>query len=719
MELENVPLIRVTESRKSKFPQRMCLYTVMGIIYLSIAQLIFLARTSAARDWDHLHYSRFSRQEVRREVIKGVSNESIANFSQVYYTGPSHLAGEGQELLRYTEDKFKEFGLTTQLESYEVLLNKPLGHQVSLLDGDKVLYRLSLEEDVLSEDPATSRDDRIPTFHGYSASGNVTANYVYANYGRKSDFDALKKAGISCEGKVVLMRYGKIYRGNKVLHAETHGAVAALIYSDSSLDADITTGNGYEAYPHGPARNPSMVERGMVFNLALHPGDPTTPDRPSHPGTDRDKPKTLPKIPSLPISYRDAEPLLEGLKGHGKAIWGEDLYTGPSRLEVNVFNDQEYDYHTITNVIGKIPGILDEEVIIGNHRDAWILGGSDPNSGTATVLEVARVLGDLYSRGWRPYRTVVFASWDAEEYGLVGSTEWAEDHAKRLKRKALAYLNVDLAYSGDQFAARGSPLLEAAIRDATLNVDDPYGRHDTVFDDWETSANAKLLPLGSGSDYTAFFNHLGVPSADLRYQHTEGNAVYHYHSNYDSLHWMKTFGDVDFEAHAALSKVLALTVVNLVGHGVIPFRTQSYAQLIYDELERHSKKLKDAHVDSVIENAGYFVENAAKYDKYLDALSREYYRDYAWYHFFKKFMSMSKIKVANMKLFVLERMFLFQEGLDERHWYKHIIFAPNRYDGYAPVILPGIAEAVEDHDTEKLVRWTKILSERLVSILNF
>lgn len=714
---ENVPLVRVVEPRKSRFPQRMCFYTVVGIITLTVAQLIFLARTSAARDWDHLHHSRFSRQQVRRMLSQEISTEAIANFSRVYYNGEPHLGGDGPELLAYTEDKFREFGLETRLESYEVLLNRPISHRAALIENGKVVYELSLEEDVQAQDPATRRPDRIPTFHGYSASGNVTAEFVFANYGQKSDFEALENAGVSCEGKVVLMRYGKIYRGNKVLHAESRGAKAVLIYSDSSLDGDITTDNGYKYYPEGPARNPSMVERGMVFDLTRYPGDPTTPGRASHPGSDRSEPVTLPKIPSLPISYLDAKPLLEALEGHGPALW-DGIYSGPSTLQVLVENDQEYDYHTITNVIGEIPGLLDEEVIVGNHRDAWILGGSDPNSGTATVMEVARVLGGLYKKGWRPYRTIVFASWDAEEYGMVGSTEWAEDHAHHLGRKALAYLNVDLGYSGDQFAARGSPLLESAIRDATLYVDDPYGRHESVYDDWMASPVAGVLPLGSGSDYTAFFNHLGIPSADLRYQYKHGNPAYHYHSNYDSLHWMETYGDPDYEAHAALSKVLALTIVNLVGHGVVPIRTRSYAALINRVLRQYLSKINTQEVKDVLETAGYLVDAASSYDSRLEKLSREYFRDYAWYHFITKFINMCKIKVANFNLGRLERSFLHKDGIDGRQWYKHVVFAPSRDDGYAPMLFPGLIEAIEDNDTEKLEKWIEIIHGKLQDVLN-
>lgn len=738
-DLERQPLLAddgKKRSKKATWTRWMALCS-FGMLFLFLFNLVFLPRTSVNRDWRRLHHLKVTYPELERTLFQSIDAESIREWSKKY-TAERHLAGENYPLVQWTHDKFKEFGLKSEIAQYDVYLNKPYDHHVKLLDKDgNVQYTASLEEDEIPEDPTTTlpEDERVPTFHGYSASGNVTGKFVYANYGLLDDFELLDAKGIDLKDKVVIVRYNRNFRGMKVKFAQDRGASAVLIYSDPG-DDPFSVYNGDKAYPDGKARHPSAVQRGSVQFLSLLPGDPTTPGYASKGDVDRADPHgSIPSIPSIPISFRDVLPILKELNGKGPKQgemneWWKggleefDYSVGPSDVELNVMNLQDYDIRPIYNVIGRIEGVVkDEAIVIGNHRDAWIAGGAgDPNSGSAALIELARAFGQLKKIGWKPMRTIILASWDGEEYGLLGSTEWGEDKAKYLKAHCLAYVNVDVGCSGSHFSAQSSPLLFDLIQDSTKRVSSPDG-NETLHEYWERDSGARIRTLGSGSDFTVFQDHLGIPSIDLGFKPRGDDPIYQYHSNYDSFHWMDNFADPEWKYHSTITKIWGLLTLSLAEREVIPFKATQYGKLLHWQVDNLEKDISgghnNTHVFSKLKGElEDFIEKAEEYDKYTTKLQDEYTKDYPWYKWYIKVTLLFKIKITNFKLFKLERAFLYEDGLDDRSWFKHIVFAPDRYLGYTGALLPGLTEAVEDHSLERIIKWSEITSDCIKRAMN-
>jgi N-acetylated-alpha-linked acidic dipeptidase len=491
-----------------------------------------------------------SQSEIEKRILESPTPEYLKSQSFTYTSG-AHLAGKNQTQATYTRDLWESYGIQTEIEEYQVLLNYPLSHRLALFinNNDSLQYEAELREDVIPEDATSANPDEVPTFHGYSANGNVTGELVYANFGRIDDFRILDKMGVNVSGKVVIMRYGTIFRGLQVKAAQgiTHskfesvfdeteyGAIGAILYSDPHEDRDLANAT---QYPNGPGRHPSAVQRGTVLFLSKLPGDPSTPGFASKPGVNRTDPKEyIPSIPSLPISFRDALPFLKSLNGGklcGFAVgenWAGSLtgveycvQNSDTRPTVNLLNQVQFLLTPIYNIIGRIPGAMPEEIILGNHRDAWVYGAGDPISGSAPMNAVASAFGRLVKRGWKPLRTLVFASWDAEEYGLVGSTEWVEDHATHLTKNTLAYLNVDIGAVGDRLNIQASPLLNDVLIQVTKDVITESGS--SVYDVWKNTSHGHPVvgALGSGSDYTGFLQLLGIASSHMGF--ASANAVY-------------------------------------------------------------------------------------------------------------------------------------------------------------------------------------------------
>ncbi|KAL8646186.1 MAG: hypothetical protein Q9210_006279 [Variospora velana] len=699
-----------------------------------------------------------------QDLLLETPNEAKAREWSQYYTAGPHLAGKNLTQALWTREKWQEFGVQdSNIVAYDVYLNYPLDHRLALLEsrqkgaGEQVAgkdydikYECKLEEDVLHGHPTMNSGPRVPTFHGYSANGDVTAQYVYVNFGTFWDFDDLVKANVSLEGKIAIVKYGRGFRGLKVKRAQELGMVGVLIYSDPQEDGDITEQNGYKTYPDGPARNPSSVQRGSVDFITTGVGDPTTIGYPSKPGVPRQDPShTTPSIPSLPISYQDALPLLQALNGHGPQASNFNEYwqggglgyknvsynigPSPSSLKLNLMNKQEYVTTPIWNVIGIINGSLaDEVVILGNHRDAWIAGGAaDPNSGSAALNEVVRSFGLALEKGWKPLRTIVFASWDGEEYNLLGSTEWVEEYLPWLSNAAVAYLNVDVACMGSDFMATASPLLHKAIYDATSMVQSPNQTvpGQTVRDTWD----GHIKTIGSGSDYTAFQDFAGVPSVDMAYRRTAQNPVYHYHSNYDSFHWMEEFGDKHWQHHLTMAKLWALTAVSLIENPIIHFHATDYAKALASYVQKTKSKAGDSNkLDGTssessttgqhhqaaflsLEAAVERLHNATvRFDRQAAAVQQQVQRgDIPWWKWWQKVKLSIEVKKVNDRYKYLERQFLHEDGLDGRSWYKHVVFAPGRWTGYAGATLPGLTEAVEDRNATGVEKWSKIIEGKI------
>lgn len=517
-----------------------------------------------------------------RDAIDKALKINLAEELSFRYTNESHLAGENYGLVEFTQNKFEEFGFKLEVDEYEVLLSKPQEHGLWLRNGPKVVYEAPLKEDAISEDP-TTLNATVPTFVGYGANGNVTAPYIYGGYCRVDDFADLVKQQVPVNGLIVVCRYGKIFRGLKVKFAQDNGAAGVLLYTDPGDDGKLTPDNGYKQYPEGPARHELSVQRGSVQflgGIGATPGDPTTPGKASKPGVKREDPHSLiGKIPVLPISYREVTPILEALNGHGSAFGSGGLKsynytTGPHpSLTLNLYSKQKFGIEKIYNVYGVLEGTSKNEVIvIGNHRDAWINGGAgDPNLGSAVLLEIARALGEVAALGYKFRRTIALHLYDGEEYGLLGSTEQGEYNANDIQKKVVAYINLDTAVSGLNLHVSASPLLNDVLLKVAAHIEHPNGG--TLLEDFEKK-NGNIHHLGSGSDYTVYQEHLGVPLADIGF--SGGDSIYHYHSNYDLFHWMKKFGDPGFVYHNLAAQYIAQLVGQLSEHEVLEFGLATY-----------------------------------------------------------------------------------------------------------------------------------------------
>ncbi|KAI1335935.1 glutamate carboxypeptidase II [Xylariaceae sp. FL0016] len=626
-----------------------------------------------------------------------VSNTTLSEWSY-YYTHGYHLAGTNRSMAQWTADRWAEYGFNSSVVAYDVLLNYPINKSLTVTYSNGSVYQPSLEEAVLAEDETTSYPNRVPTFHGYSASGSVEAEYVYVGRGQQVDFDRLVELGVPLEGKIAISRYGGPFRGLKLKNAQQHGMIGVVLFTDTADDGEVTEANGYAAYPDGPARNPSSVQRGSVQFLSTYPGDPTTPGYPSKADSPRtDGSAVRAKIPSIPISYVDAIPILRALDGHGidgetvnRTSWVGALNvsysTGPAPgTKISMSNLMEEKITPLWDAIGIINGTnADETLVIGNHRDAWIIGGAaDPNSGTAIIVELSKAFGKLLEQGWKPTRNIVLGSWDGEEYGLVGSTEWVEEYIPWLNETAVSYLNIDVGATGKYPYFDASPELHS-IASETMKKVLWMNTNDTVYDWWLKATGGEVGVLGSGSDYTAFL-HNGIGSIDMGAAGSPEDPVYHYHSNFDSYHWMTNFGDPGFLAHKYMAKYLTLLAYNLASPARLAFNLPNWStqmNIYYDDLlatiNSTSSTLDTSALRSALDDFATGAQQiqdqddqaVATQDAALTTLVNHKYRDF-------------------------QRGFVSQGGLPDREFYKHLIFAPGIDTGYAPTTFPGITEAVE------------------------
>src|SRR6266436_1412898 len=554
-------------------------------------------------------------QEIRFMVVP---DPKLAEEHLRILTQAPHMAGtpEDKTTADYVAQKFREAGLETEIVEYRVWMNYPAEISVDVTAPAEVTMHGPSRERVTG-DPYQDDPRVVMPFNSMSPSGDVEADVIYANYGTPEDFEKLEKLKIDVRGKILLVRYGQNFRGVKAFVAQEHGGAGVLLYSDP---ADDGWRHG-DKYPQGPWRPDTGVQRGSIGYMFQFPGDPTTPgiaSVPSLPDSKRVPPEQsaqLPKIPTTPLSYGDAWPILEHLGGpDSPRDWQGSLpftyHVGPGPTKVRMHLKQDYQYRTIWDVIGKIRGseFPDEWVVGGNHRDAWVYGAVDPNSGTAAMLEAVHGIGELLKSGWKPKRTIVFGSWDAEEEGLIGSTEWGEQHASDLAN-APAYFNMDVAVSGSKFGASSVPSLKQFLRDVTKAVPSPQGG--TVYGAWQkanqpggegsqqepTTTNYRppaaqgksdvpVGDLGSGSDYTAFLQHLGVSSADIGSTGPYGV----YHSVFDNFAWFKKFGDPDFVYEQQMARVFGLETMRMADADVLPYDYEEYGKEIAAYLDTAKKR---------------------------------------------------------------------------------------------------------------------------------
>ncbi len=642
-----------------------------------------------------------------------------------------HMAGtpEDKATAEYVAQKFRDAGLDTEIVEYKVWINYPSEISVDLTAPAGVEMHGPTREHV-DNDPYQDDPRVVMPFNGMSPSGDVEADVVYANYGTPEDFEKLEKLKVDVKGKIVVVRYGQNFRGVKAFVAQEHGAAGVIIYSDPSDDG----WRRGDKYPDGPWRPDTGVQRGSVGYMFEFPGDPTTPgvaSLPSLPDSKRVSPQDsaqIPKIPVTPLSYHDIWPVLQHLGGpDSPRDWQGSLpftyHVGPGPAKLKMHLKQDYQFRTLWDVIGRVKGteLPDEWVVAGNHRDAWVYGAVDPNSGTAAMLEAVHGIGELLKSGWKPKRTLVFGSWDGEEEGLMGSTEWVEQNEAELA-KAPAYFNVDVAVSGPKFGASAVPSLKQFLRDVTKAVPSAKGSG-TVYEEWQKAAqpnapatqspaeaigdtrrlpNAKVsndVPvgdLGSGSDYTAFLQHLGVPSTDMSSSGPYGV----YHSVFDNFAWFKKFGDPDFVYEQQMARVFGLEAIRMANADVLPYDYEEYGKEIGAYLEaarkRADSKFGEHSLDfsAAVKAANHFESAGAK----ILAKQKNPPRDVAR---------------MNQVLRNAERSLLEPQGLPHRSWFRHAIYAPGEYTGYAAVVIPGVNEALDKGDSARAKDQLAVLAAAL------
>jgi N-acetylated-alpha-linked acidic dipeptidase len=649
------------------------------------------------------------------QKLLAIPNAARAESNLRHLTRVPHLAGTeaSHHVAEWLRDQYRSYGFDAEIVTYSVWL--PIAREIKLELEKPKRENLALSEPGVPGDLDTWNKHATPAYNAYSPSADITAPVVYVNYGMAEDYRELARLGVSVDGKIVIARYGRGYRGIKAVMAEEHHASGLILYSDPQDD-------GYAAgdtFPEGPWRPLGGIQRGSILYTQIYPGDPLTPGVASTAGAKRILPAdaaSLPRIPTMPISAQDASVILKDLDGrHVPRNWQGALpftyHVGSGHVRVHMKLVMDYRERPLYDVVAKLRGSVDDQwVILGNHHDAWVYGAADPNSGTASLLETARALGELARSGWRPRRTIVICNWDGEEPGLLGSTEWVEQHRAELQSKAVAYVNTDVGVSGPNFSASASPSLNNLIRAVARQVPDP-NTSETVYDAWrehaasgraELSGVARQTPgarapgeapvgaLGSGSDYSPFFDFAGIPAIDVAFAGDYGV----YHSIYDDFYWMKHFGDPTFAYHVALARVLGILALRLDEAGILPFDYSIYSS----EITRAADDLASRVLQDPAESSAFrpVLDAAAQLSV---ASSHEAMAVGA--------LAGTTVEPAladrlSLGLADVEQSFLDPEGLVGRPWYKHTIFAPGSYAGYAAEVLPGIKEAIDRHDVATL-----------------
>lgn len=650
---------------------------------------------------------------------------------------PHHVGSAyGKTNAEWILGQFRSYGWDAHIETFDVLFPTPVERVVELIAP--TTYRATLQETAVSEDPTSNQQaEQLPSYNAYSADGDVTGPLVFVNYGIPADYEELERRGISVKGAIVIAKYGGSWRGIKPKVAAEHGAVGCLIYSDPRDDGYA----GGDVFPNGPMRPAQGIQRGSVADMPVYPGDPLTPGVGATKGARRlavSEAKTITKIPVLPISYGDAQPLLSALGGSiVPEAWRGGLPItyryGPGQARVHLRVKSDWSLKTLYDVIAKLPGTTeaDQWVIRGNHHDAWVNGAQDPISGLVAELEEARSLGALYKQGWRPKRTIIYAAWDGEEPGLLGSTEWAETHADELRAHAVAYLNSDTNGRG-YLGVAGSHSLEKFINGVARDIEDP----ESGVSSWKRNQMARIVrgspesrqeartredlrigALGSGSDYSSFIDHLGVPSLNLGYGGEDDGGIYH--SIYDDFYWFTHFSDTAFVYGRALAQAAGTAVLRLANADLLPFAFTNLAETV-DGYVKDLQSLRDKRAEQITERNRAIDEDAFRltsdprdpviapkrqqaapqlnFAPLLNAVDSLNHASTRYDRAYASAVAAGRASVAkrvNERLLQAERALTSPEGLKGRPWYTHMLYAPGFYTGYGVKTVPGVREAIE------------------------
>jgi len=713
---------------------------VIGLFFLSANADSPDANTNAPLDGFSSAHARTEREwESKFRALPDPQRER--DYMQLLSARPHHVGSAyDKKNAEWILSKFKEWGLDANIETFKVLFPTPKRRLVELLAPTH--YVAKLQEPPLPEDPTSNQQaEQLPTYNAYSRDGDVTAPLVYVNYGLPDDYERLDRLGVSVKGAIVIARYGHSWRGIKPKVAAEHGAVGCIIYSDPKDDGYF----GGDVFPKGPMRPDQGVQRGSLLDFASsYPGDPLTPDRgdPNAPRMTVSDAPSITKIPTLPISYGDAQPLLAALTGPlAPEEWRGALpipyHVGPGAAKVHLVVQSNWDIKEVNDIIARIPGSTepDEWVVRGNHHDGWVNGAEDPISGQMTLLEEARSFGELLKQGWKPKRTIIYCAWDGEEPMLLGSTAWAETHGRELQEHAAIYINTDGNDRG-YLAMEGSHTLEHLMNEVARSVEDPESKL-SVFErdrlagitkaksdeerkELRQRPDLRMGALGSGSDYTTFIDHLGIASLNLAYEGEDDEGIYH--SIYDDFYWYTHFSDTNFVYGVALSQTVGTAVMRMADADILPYQftgladtmqkyTKDLQKLLQDkqdEARERELELKEGAFQAAYDPRKPTVApppedvpphlNFAPLENALEALSRSADRYQAALN--KAAASGfsgtdQQMATLNEKLLQSERRLTDPAGLPRRGWYKHMIYAPGVYTGYAPKTMPGIREAIE------------------------
>jgi len=704
-----------------------------------------------------------SQDSVWEKEFLGMPNADSLSFHMKKLSARPHHVGSAydRENAEWLRALLSSYGFDTRIESFDVLFPAPVERALELVEP--VRYTASLREPVVPDDPTSAQqDEQLPSYNAYSIDGDVSAPLVYVNFGIPDDYEELERLGISVKGCIVIARYGRSWRGIKPKVAAEHGAVGCIIYSDPHEDGFFEG----DVYPQGAWRPREGVQRGSVMDMPVYPGDPLTPGV----GATRSARRiplgecpTLTKIPVLPVSYGDAQPFLQALAvpvapddWRGALPITYHIGPGPARVHLKV--KCSWDTKTINDVIARIPGKVypDEWVVRGNHHDAWVNGAEDPISGLVALLEEARAFGSLLREGWRPKRTIVYCAWDGEEEGLLGSTEWSEQHADDLRRHAVAYINSDGNGRG-YIGMAGTHTLEHFMNKVAEEIHDPEtglsvlerSRLRRISDagnpeDRKQLREKKAVPLGalgSGSDYTAFIDHLGIASLNLGYGGEDGGGIYH--SIYDDYSWYKRFSDTSFAYGRLLAQTAGLSVLRLADADILPFTFQNFSATVSRYVDEVEKLLKEKRDEIVERNAqiaeGVFTAisdpkhlqvpphvsevppylNFAPLENALPVLKKASERyDQAVGAGFHDPGALPKI---NRLLMESQLSMTDRDGLPGRPWFRNLIYAPGLYTGYGVKTLPGVREAIEQkHWAEAETQIARLAAQltRMASVID-
>ena len=702
---------------------------------------------------------RLSQSELESEFDKTLNPKNLDTWMKHMSSKPHHVGSPwSKQNAEYAANKFKEWGFESRVETFEVLVPFPKIRKLSMVAPEKLELKL-FEPAVEGDRSSEMTKDVLPGYNAFSADGNVTGELVFVNYGLNEDYEELKRLGIDVKGKIVIAKYGRSFRGIKPKIAHEQGAIGCIMYSDPKDDGYVVG----DVYPVGPYRNEFGIQRGSVLDMPARPGDALTPGYAATKDAERlsiNEASTIMKIPVMPISYADALPLLKAIKGPVVPdSWKGGLpityHIGPGPAKVNLHLEFDWSLRTAYNPVGRMKGSVypDEWIMRGNHHDGWGHGASDPISGMVSLMEEARAIGELTKTGWRPKRTLIYAGWDAEEPGLLGSTEWVEYNLNDIREKMVVYINTDGTGVG-YLSMGGSHSLEKFVNEVIRDVDDPV--HDVSLDNRLRSRmrvrehnsgtfgegreserqDLRMYAMGAGSDYTAFLHHAGVPALNMAFGGESGGGSYH--SLYDTYEHYKRFSDGKFIYGTTLSKVNGRLVLRLSEADILPFRFVNMVDNIGKFVEQNKKLSEDIRkstksLNDLLDNNDFAISSNPKktylppkrlrqvpeFDfKPLDAalvrLSTSAWKyEEALLKFQKGSLTTERKSEINALLRSVDQAFIYSKGLPRRDWFKNMMYAPGYYTGYGVKTLPGIREGLEERKWNEVRVYIKEVSKAL------